>query len=114
MGSIGGLASAAVTSAYGGVHLQLLKPFGRLRVEVVSKLTLVQLQVNELWRNLRALTSMQAANVRNSLAAANPSTNGLNRMLVIFQRTPQGAASGTQAVSTTMAFVAVLRNLLKG
>lgn len=67
---------------------------GRLRADVVSKLTLVQLQVNELWRGLRALSGMNVANVRTALAAANPRTNDLNRMLIIFQRTPQGAAMG--------------------
>lgn len=66
---------------------------GRLRSNVVGKITLVQLQFNEVWRQLAAHVRMtNVANVRAALQASNPQNNEFSRMLVTFGRNPQGAA----------------------
>jgi hypothetical protein len=64
---------------------------GRLRGTVVSKITLVQLQLNEIWQLLQRHARTDVTRVRAALAAANPQTNELSRMAVAFARNQQGA-----------------------
>jgi hypothetical protein len=69
---------------------------GRLKTQVVQKLTLVQLETNEVWRQLQAHARMtNPTSVRAAMnVAINPQTNDVNRMLVTFARGPQGGLVG--------------------
>jgi hypothetical protein len=63
---------------------------GRLRGSVVSKVTLVQLQLNNAWDMIQRHSRTDVTRVRSALTAANPQTNELNRMAVSFARGQQG------------------------
>lgn len=65
---------------------------GRLRSQVVGKITLVTLQFTNAWQLLgQHVTRTNVANVRSAIQAANPQTNEMSHMLVTFGRSAADA-----------------------
>lgn len=69
---------------------------GRLRANIVQKITVVQLQLNELWRELRRhQSSTRVADVRQAIRALDDRAQDnqqLNSLAVVFTRNQAGAA----------------------